>query len=166
MTVDWQTEAARETLEYFAGRTMAPPPPYTLDGGTVTRPFTLNIIQRLRKDRIIQEFSQALRDLGKGGLTLQGGIWQPGALGQSHRQSGNVRLRYITEIDAAAHDSGHHLQDALGVRNAHLQPVLSELAAIQSAMMAAGATIPEGWATARHRPGGSRSGDATALSVG
>jgi hypothetical protein len=150
---DWQSKAARETLEehggrtypldvleFFAGRTMAPPPPYTLGGGTVTRPHTPNIIQRLRKDKIIQEFSQALRDLGKGGLTVQGGVFQPGALGQSHRKSGNVRLRYITDVDAAAHEFGHRLQDALGVRNADLQPFLGELAAAQ------GPTVPEGWA--------------------
>jgi hypothetical protein len=159
LETDWQSKAARETLEehggrtypldvleFFAGRTMAPPPPYTLGGGTVTRPVSPNILTRLRKDRIIQDLAKALRDLGKGGLALQGSLWRGGALGQTHRQSGNVRLRYITDIDAAAHEFGHRLQDAMGVRNQDLQPFLGELAAIQSATHGSGATLPEGWA--------------------
>ena len=108
--------AAQEALEYYAGRTMAPPPPSTLGGGTITHPITPNILTRLRKDKIIQDFAQAQQTLGKGGLALQGGIWQLGALGQAHRQSGNVRLKYITDVDAAAHEFGHRLRDALGVR--------------------------------------------------
>jgi hypothetical protein len=60
--------------------------------------------------------------------------------------SGNVRLKYITDVDAAAHEFGHRLQDALGVRAADLQPFLAELGAIQSATMAKGPTVAEGWA--------------------
>jgi hypothetical protein len=30
-------------------------------------------LARIRKDRVIQDFEAALRDLGKGGLVLQGG---------------------------------------------------------------------------------------------
>ena len=56
-----------DVLEYYAGRTMASPPPYTIGGGTVTRPITPNIITRLRKDKIIQDFAQAMRDLSYSG---------------------------------------------------------------------------------------------------
>ena len=47
-----------------------------------------------RKGKIIQDLAQALRGLGECELALPGGIFQPCALGQSYRQSGNVRLRY------------------------------------------------------------------------
>jgi len=47
-----------------------------------------------RKGKLIQDFAQALRGLGECELALPGGIFQPCALGQSYRQSGNVPLRY------------------------------------------------------------------------
>jgi hypothetical protein len=125
---------------------MAPPPPYTLGGETVTRPVTPNVLARLRQDRVIQDFAQAMRDLLKGGIAFKSGIFQPGALGQSHRQSGNVWFRSTTDVDTAAHEFGHRLRDALGVRLVDLNPFVAELAAIQSRTGAAGATLREGWA--------------------
>lgn len=68
---------------------------------------------------MIQKFGAVLHDLNRGGLVLQSGISKPGALGDAHRQSGNVRLRDITDVDTAAHEFGHRLQDALGIRAGH-----------------------------------------------
>jgi hypothetical protein len=119
-----QEEATRAAIE-FARTTSPPPAPYTLGGGTATRtPVGHNILTALRKDKIIQDFGEVL-------------------LGQSHRLSGNIPLRSITDIDTAAHELGHLLQEALGGRG-DLAAFTGEFGALRTRGRRSGPTVQGG----------------------
>ena len=101
-----------------------------------------------RKDVLIQEATEALAKLNAGALTLQGGFRGPESLhGQRDPQSGNIRLRQITDVDTFAHEMGHAIQNPLHITLSNLMAFKQEMNALVALQgVKGGSKMREGFA--------------------